>query len=88
MKMLFAFPALVAATGVVLTTAPRAEADGCGLTCHLEYRNCRIEAEPCGSNPDGTVIMCPVEICDIVEVCVPKPCTARPDPPRNERQAL
>jgi hypothetical protein len=42
--------------------------DGCVQTCHDEQR-CVIKAEPCGSNEDGTLIMCPVEECRTVRVC-------------------
>lgn len=60
------------------TAALAQDGSRCGrIVCREEPGPCRIVAEPCGSNPDGTVFFCPVEVCSIIRVCEQPPCTTR-----------
>jgi hypothetical protein len=78
MKALYTVFGLTMSAVAVVMSAQTANAQDCIKVCHDEIR-CEIKAEPCGSNPDGTLIMCPVEVCRIVEVCEwPPSCTTRP----------
>jgi hypothetical protein len=83
MKTAIALLSIVVPVSAVLPPLP-AQAQTCGLECHVEF-DCFEQAYPCGSNPDGTVMMCLQTVCEPYEVCEPKPCTAEPlpdgDPP-------
>lgn len=51
----------------------------CVKNCHKERVNCRDVVYPCGTNSDGTIMMCAKEVCDWIEVCEPG-CTVIPAP--------
>lgn len=66
--------------GAAAILAPQsARAQSCGMECHTEY-DCYEQVYACGTNADGTIMMCMRTVCEPVEVCVPKPCGARPLP--------
>jgi hypothetical protein len=67
----------VSVAGILGSQTVRAQS--CGMDCRVEY-DCYDVVYACGSNPDGTVMMCVREVCEPVDVCVPKPCGAQPDP--------
>jgi hypothetical protein len=78
MKALSAVFGLTLSAAAAVMLAQTASAQDCVKECHDEIR-CHIEAEPCGSNPDGTLMMCPKEVCRITKVCEwPPSCTTRP----------
>lgn len=67
--------------GAIVTSSSLVYAQS-GLNC----QTCRIVEEcydvlyPCGTNEDGTVMMCMRVECEPVERCLPAPCPAEPNP--------
>lgn len=70
---------LLLVSAAVILAPQAARAQSCGMECHTEY-DCYEQVYPCGTNADGTIMMCARTVCEPVEVCVPKPCGARPIP--------
>jgi len=78
MKRIFALLGAGVSAALILGSQT-ARAQSCGMECHTEY-SCGEEVYPCGTNADGTIMMCSRTVCRPVRVCVPKPCGARPVP--------
>ena len=82
------FVLLSAGMGAAAILAPQsARAQSCGMECHTEY-DCYEQVYACGTNSDGTIMMCMRTVCEPVEVCVPKPCGARPVPDFQDLDSL